>query len=150
MIPDNWSHLASNVETSRRNYLRSIGVIASVWFPGCSSIDPESIHRPSATPVPVPPTPQTTVLVGPDEDFRFEPAEVKIPVGTIVTWVWKSNTHNLKVINKPDESTWDGHSDIKDEGFTHQHQFLVSGRYDYTCGPHEDLGVEGSIIVRRG
>lgn len=87
------------------------------------------------------------VIVGPEGEFVFEPERLTIPPGTTVTFTWESDTHNIAVESQPDDANWEGHEDIEDEGFEHEHTFEVVGEYDYVCEPHEAQGMVGTIVV---
>lgn len=88
----------------------------------------------------------TTVLVGPDGEFVFEPEELTIPTGTTLEFIWESDTHNIVVREGPEDG-WEGYEEIEDTGFTYEHTFEVAGTYEYVCEPHEAQGMEGTIIV---
>ena len=89
----------------------------------------------------------TMVLVGPEDQFIFEPEELTIDIGTAVEFVWESDTHNIAVVEGPDDG-WEGHETIEDAGFTHEHTFEVEGTYDYVCEPHESQGMVGTVVVQ--
>ena len=74
-----------------------------------------------------------------------EPLEIK--PGTQVKWVWKSDGHNIVVENKPDDSKWEGHEPLEDEGFEYTHTFETKGEYSYFCEPHKDLGMVADLTV---
>lgn len=90
------------------------------------------------------------VVVGPEGDFVFEPEELTISSGTTVTFVWDSDTHNIAVESQPEDADWEGHEEIENEGFEHEHTFEVPGEYEYVCEPHEAQGMTGTIIVEEG
>jgi plastocyanin len=87
---------------------------------------------------------ETVELTGENE---FAPAELFIAPGTTVTFEWTSDGHNIVVDSQPDDSDWEGHEPIENEGFTHEHTFETLGEYAYFCAPHQSLGMEGTITV---
>jgi len=85
-----------------------------------------------------------TIDVGPDGDFRFDPAAVRIDSGTTITWEWLSDGHSVEQTDS-DLSFED--ADIQNEGATHEHTFDSSGAFLYQCGPHSANGHHGAIII---
>jgi plastocyanin len=86
-------------------------------------------------------------------DYAFEPGTdepLVIPPGTTVRFVWETSTHNIKLDSKPDESDWNGHEPVEDEGFVHEHTFDATGDYHFWCDPHRGLGMVGDITVEEG
>ena len=88
-----------------------------------------------------------TVLVGPDDEHRFEPETLTIDSATTVQFVWEGDGHNIVVTALPDGAEWEGVSDVQDNGDTHDHMFAVEGTYEYHCGPHAGEGMEGVLLV---
>ncbi|WP_331235407.1 plastocyanin/azurin family copper-binding protein [Natronorarus salvus] len=93
------------------------------------------------------PDDESTVTVGAGDDLHFDPETLEIEQGETVEFVWEADGHNVVVTDQPDEGTWDGVGEIQDEGYTHSNTFDVEGRYEYVCEPHEDAGMEGSVLV---
>lgn len=87
------------------------------------------------------------IAVGPDEEFAFDPEEVRIDRGETVRWVWESDGHLITPKEKPPESDWRGNEDVESAGFVHEHTFDVEGVYEYVCAPHESVGMDGTIVV---
>jgi len=87
---------------------------------------------------------ETVALTG---DNVFDPEELYIAPGTTVTFDWASDGHNVIVDSKPDDSDWEGHEPIENEGFSTEHTFEVLGDYEYYCSPHQSLGMEAVIHV---
>jgi plastocyanin len=83
-----------------------------------------------------------TVEVGPGGQLVFEPAEIQIPTGDTVEWVWKSGGHNVA----PESGDW-GHQSIEGQGFTYSHTFEQAGENPYVCTPHASAGMQGTITV---
>lgn len=116
---------------------------------------------PTATPEPTPTdtatataTPEATaaadetVLVGPDGDLVFDPAELRVDVGTTVLWQWGSGGHTVTVERQPDGADWRATGqETHSSGYTHTHTFEVAGTYEYVCLPHESAGMVGSVTV---
>lgn len=83
-------------------------------------------------------------------DFAFEPGTddpARITPGTTVNFVWVTTSHNINVTGQPDDSDWEGHMPVEQEGFEISHTFDVEGTYEFHCDPHLDLGMEGAIEV---
>jgi len=112
---------------------------------------------PTATPEPTPTdtaTPEATaaadetVVVGPDGDLVFDPAELRVEVGATVLWRWDSGGHTVTVESQPDGADWRATGqETHDSGYTHTHTFEVAGTYEYVCLPHESAGMVGSVTV---
>lgn len=86
------------------------------------------------------------VIVGPNGEFFFDPAELQVDPGTTVAFVWDSEPHNVVVQNGP-SGGWEGHHNIEETGFVYEHTFEVEGVYEYICEPHIGAGMEGVIVV---
>ncbi len=96
---------------------------------------------------------------------RFRPEEFTIPVGTTVIWDnTSSHSHTVTASSIPDEAeyfasggfesydaaeeAWRTDSGGKLEpGDSFEHEFTVTGRYDYVCLPHLRADMVGAIIV---
>jgi len=110
---------------------------------------PTDTPTPTATPTPEPAPSEVTVLVGPDDSFRFEPETFAVAVGGTVTWEWESDSHNIGVAGQPDGANWEGHeATLYDTGHTYSYTFTAAGDYDYYCSPHRGRGMVGSFTVR--
>jgi plastocyanin len=123
--------------------------------------DGESGPTPTATPDPTPdPTPtdtataapttgaDETVVVGPNGDLVFDPAELDVDVGTTVRWRWDSGGHTVTVESQPNGAGWTATGQqTHSSGYTHTHTFEVAGTYEYVCLPHESAGMVGSVVV---
>jgi len=142
---------------TRRAVLGSAAAITT-GLAGCTgSQDGGSDPTPTATPDPTPtdtatPAPTAdadeTVVVGPDGDLVFDPAELDVGVGTTVRWRWDSGGHTVTVESKPDGTDWTATGQqTHSSGYTHTHTFQVAGTYEYVCLPHESAGMVGSVVV---
>jgi plastocyanin len=106
--------------------------------------------------------PAADVVVGPEGDLVFEPAELTVPTGRTVTWGFASSGHNVSC--RPDHVDGveipDGaepfasygpdaapHRSHVPQGETYGHTFDVPGTYTYVCVPHADRGMVGSVTV---
>jgi plastocyanin len=67
------------------------------------------------------------------ENYKFEPAEVKIKPGDKVRWVnrEKRTSHSVVVSGQESERLFPG--DAWEKGFPQ------AGKYPYTCGPHPEM-----------
>lgn len=124
----------------RRTALRAAaGLVAAgtAGLAGCSSGSSESEDK--------------TVLVGPENQLVYEPAELTVTVGEEVTWVWESDGHNVVPSSQPDGANWSGteggDDQLYDEGHEYSHTFETAGTYEYYCTPHRSAGMTGTITV---
>lgn len=138
------------VSRSRRRFLRVVGG-ATVLLGGCTGGDGGGGE---ASPTPTPTSGAEAVEVGPGGNFVFRPGTeepLRVPAGTTVEWVWKSDNHNIVVGSKPDGANWNGtpgdESEVYDAGYTYTHTFEVAGTYHYWCQPHKSLGMVADLIV---
>ena len=91
-----------------------------------------------------------TVEVGPGGEYVYTPGTEEplyVTPGTTVTWVWKSDTHNVVVESQPDDAGWEGHEPIENSGFEYEHTFEVLGEYHYYCEPHRSTGMVADLVV---
>ncbi|MFW6321368.1 MAG: halocyanin domain-containing protein [Halohasta sp.] len=87
---------------------------------------------------------EVTVEVGAGEGFAFDPAAVRVTVGTTVVWEWTGlgGEHNVA------EEDGEFESDLYfDEGETFSHTFDDPGVYRYVCTPHQTQGMLGAVEV---
>ncbi|WP_158055699.1 plastocyanin/azurin family copper-binding protein [Halorussus halophilus] len=91
------------------------------------------------------------VEVGPDGNLTFEPAALEVEPGTTVTWVWKSNNHNVVSKDHPENADWQGtdggDSKVYNQGHEYSHTFETPGTYGYYCTPHKAAGMNGEVVV---
>ena len=118
------------------------GLVGTVSLAGCISNQPSSSASKDSDTV--------IVEVGPNNEFVFIPGTsepLRIPTGTTVQFVWKSDTHNLHVDAQPKGANWTGHEPIENTGFEYEYVFKVKGEYHYWCEPHRSLGMVADITV---
>ena len=85
----------------------------------------------------VPPTGSATVEI---RDFAFNPAELTVQPGTVVTWTnGDSETHTIE----SDDGSFD--SPDLDSGATFSFTFNEPGTFPYICGIHTSM--HGTIVV---
>ena len=91
-------------------------------------------------------TPGQAVSVTIHEDqYRFIPSQLTIPVGTTVIWV---NDESAKHTATADDNQFD--SGDQDIGVSYSHTFTEPGTYRYFCRYHGDVGgvgMAGTIVV---
>lgn len=102
------------------------------------------------------PTKSATVeMLTQDGSYHFAPHVVWVTVGGTVTWTNESGSHST-IAYHPDNdqpqlvpdgtAAWDSGL-LTEQGATFEHTFETEGVYHYYCGPHESLGMIGSVIV---
>lgn len=133
-----------SVQIDRRSALRATaGLVAAgtAGLAGCSGSGGGGGSEPA----------DNTVLVGPENKLVFEPAELTVTVGEEVTWVWKSDTHNIVPSSQPDGANWggtEGGADtLYDTGHEYSYTFETAGTYEYYCAPHRSAGMTGTVVV---
>jgi len=77
------------------------------------------------------------------QGYKYQPAEIKVKVGTKVRWVNKEKRTSHSVI-------WSGpmgglESERFFPGESYEHTFDKPGVYPYVCGPHPEM--KGAVIV---
>lgn len=105
----------------------------------------------TSTPTPTATEPEEVVVdVGPDGEYRFSPGTnkpIRIPPGTTLRFVWRSDGHNIAVRRQPDDASWSGYRTLEEKGFEYSHTFDVAGKYEFWCYPHRKMGMIGGIVV---
>ncbi|MBH9552101.1 cupredoxin domain-containing protein [Inhella gelatinilytica] len=73
-------------------------------------------------------------------DMRFEPAELRVPVGTTVRWInrEKRTSHSVLFADLPESPRF-----FPDEHW--ERRFDQVGAYPYVCGPHPEM--RGRVVV---
>ncbi|WP_253736765.1 halocyanin domain-containing protein [Halohasta salina] len=138
--------------SSRRSVLAGIAVVATAGCLGGSEADLESdtygdwfrgannfagtVDRTDRSAV--------TVDVGAGDGFAFDPAAIRVSVGTTVRWEWtgRGGQHNVVEEDGVFESEY-----YFDEGETFSHTFGEPGVYRYVCTPHQTQGMLGAVEV---
>jgi plastocyanin len=72
-------------------------------------------------------------------DNAFRPAQLTVPVGTVVYWIWNGQAPH-------DVSFGGGGSSPLQTTGQYERAFGTPGTYDYTCTVHP--GMDGRIIVQ--
>jgi plastocyanin len=76
------------------------------------------------------------------ENYKFDPPELKVKVGTTVKWVNNEKRASHSVI-------WLGPGGFESErmfpGESYQRKFDKAGTYSYGCGPHPEM--KGVVVV---
>lgn len=89
-------------------------------------------------------TGELVIEVGPNRQYQFNPAAVRIDSGTTITWEWMSSNHSVTQT----ESSFDFEdSGTQSSGSTHEQTLEGTGAFLYKCTPHANLGHYGGIIV---
>ena len=89
-----------------------------------------------------------------DTEFKFEPAELTVKLGDIVSFVATSATpHNVDFRSLPDGVDLGDRtvgSYLMEDGATYEitiDEKFVVGDYEYVCTPHEFLGMKAMLTV---
>ena len=77
-------------------------------------------------------------------DFRFQPAEIRVPRGTRITWVYCEPPGLDPHTTTSDTGLWNAEFTSADDTFSRV--FDQTGRFEYHCIPHESF-MRGVIIV---
>jgi len=75
------------------------------------------------------------------ENFRFDPPELVVEKGSVITWVNRDD--ELHAVISADASF---SSPGLDTDVSYAHEFDVPGRYEYWCALHPQM--KGTIVVR--
>jgi plastocyanin len=135
---------------TRRRLLAACGACLAATA-GCTE---SRSSTPTLTPASVPEP--VVVEVGPGGAFAFRPGTdepLRVPTGTTVRFVWRSDNHSVLVTDQPDGGSWGGtpgsNTATYDEGYVHEHTFEVPGRYLYECFAHTPVGSGEVRVVER-
>ena len=84
------------------------------------------------------------VAVGAGQGLAFDPAAVRITVGTTVVWEWTGlgSSHNVHEETGAFQSEY-----YFEDGETFEHTFEEPGVYRYVCDPHRTQGMLGAVDV---
>ncbi len=113
---------------------------------------------PDASPSASPVAAAQTHLVEMNDQLRFDPERLTIPVGDTVTWrtvgvIPHTSTADPEEAQSPEEhvqlpqgaESWNSGLVNQDEAF--ERTFDVAGEYTYFCIPHEAAGMIGYLTV---
>jgi plastocyanin len=138
-VPTGSDGLAATTWTTKALYAEQF---ASAGVEGGPTIGFTAI----ATPDPDSPN---TVLVRSENGNRFEPAELAVPAGGAVNWVWSPGSTDHNIV--PDDGESPPHSGAPaDWPKWHVFTFTRPGVYHYHCSVHGapgGMGMSGSITV---
>lgn len=70
------------------------------------------------------------------QNYRFEPAEVRVRVGDTVRWTNQEKRTSHSVLFSPEQG---GESERFFPQETWQRRFDAPGKYPYSCGPHPEM-----------
>jgi halocyanin-like protein len=133
----------------RRAYLAAVvGAIGSIagcegggspeygdWFSNVDNYDGE-VDRTGE--------PEIEVAVGADDGFAFEPAAIRVDVGTTVVWQWTGRGGRHNVVERDGAFSSPFH---RAANATFSHAFEDPGLFPYVCEPHRHLGMKGGVRV---
>ena len=83
-----------------------------------------------------------TVDVG-IENYRYQPAELKVKIGTTVRWVNREKRTSHSVIWLDPKGNTESERFFPGESY--QRRFDKAGTFPYACGPHPEM--KGVVIV---
>lgn len=95
-------------------------------------------------------TGSTVVMTG---AFRFDPAELRVPVGTTVTWRNDSGAPHTATFDParakvaPPSGAQPFDSGSLSQGQTFSHTFDAAGTFEYVCTFHAAAGMVGTVVV---
>jgi plastocyanin len=96
-----------------------------------------------------------TVTVGSGGGFTFSPADVVIPVGGTVRWVWAASFHTVTsgsngvadgLFCSPSDQNCSGNP-TSNAGAIYEHTFSQAGTFPYFCQIHWPSGMTGTVTV---
>src|SRR5262245_13999956 len=88
------------------------------------------------------------IIVAPNNNNIFQPANITINVGDTVRWTWADDHHNVSSTtgnNCTASGLFD--SGLLDTGATFTFAFNAVGTVNYMCTPHCDDGMKGVVVV---
>jgi plastocyanin len=83
------------------------------------------------------------VTVGMEDNF-FDKANITVEPGTTVTWVQRGKYGHTTTSY---DGLWDSGLIEGDTDGTYSYTFEEPGTYEYFCGPHEEMGMVGTVTV---
>ena len=83
------------------------------------------------------------VTVGMEDNF-FDEANITVEPGTTVTWVQRGQYGHTTTSY---DGLWDSGLIEGGTDGTYSFTFEEPGRYEYFCGPHEEMGMVGTVTV---
>jgi plastocyanin len=86
------------------------------------------------------------VVVGMEDNF-FDQADITVEPGTTVTWVQRGQYGHTTTSY---DGLWDSGLIEGNTDGTFSFTFEEAGTYEYFCGPHEDIGMVGTVTVSGG
>lgn len=77
------------------------------------------------------------------DNYKYQPAELRVKVGTTVRWVNREKRTSHSVIWLGPDGGFESDRFFPDESY--ERKFDKPGNYPYTCGPHPEM--KGVVIV---
>ncbi|NJN39948.1 MAG: plastocyanin [Gammaproteobacteria bacterium] len=77
------------------------------------------------------------------DNYKYQPAELKVKVGTTVRWVNREKRTSHSVIWLGPDGGYESDRFFPDESY--ERKFDKPGTFPYTCGPHPEM--KGVVIV---
>jgi plastocyanin len=132
-------------------------LIAVLAFPA-ASLFPVSGAAAANPPTTAPAASAAGAVVTMTDDDVFKPETVTISAGQTVRWENRGKKDEHTVTDDPkvaddakDVSMPTGaspfHSDKIKPGASFEQRFDIAGTYNYVCGPHEEMGMKGRVVV---
>lgn len=82
------------------------------------------------------------------QQFRFQPEDITVVVGTTVTWSNEDRILHTVTAGAPDAPTGEFDEEMPDQGTTVQVTFSTAGTFDYFCSRHPHM--VGTVTVMDG
>jgi len=124
------------------------GIGCSAGFAGCFSERPTTlIDPPDAADCRIglnSPAIGTVGAIVAMRDFRFQPAEIRVPRGTRITWLYCEPPGLDPHTTTSDTGLWNAEFTAADDTFSRV--FDQAGRFEYHCIPHASF-MRGVVIV---
>lgn len=78
------------------------------------------------------------------QNYRFEPAQVRVRVGDTVKWTNQEKRTSHSVVFSEEQG---GESERFFPQESWQRRFETPGRYPYSCGPHPEMKGEVEVVA---
>ncbi|PYP33259.1 MAG: hypothetical protein DMD49_03770 [Gemmatimonadetes bacterium] len=129
-----WAGLPTVTTEASVRFARFAAVAALVTFTRCGAIQPVKVFTPT-------PSDAHQVVIW---DYKFQPEQLTVPVGTTVTWVNRDMAPHTATHRTYSDEPFDTGSMPSEQ--TYSHTFRRAGTYADLCALHQ--GMRGTIVVQ--